>query len=460
MEGGFSKALLLKKRDGSELIAKLPFKIAGPAHYTTASEVAVLQYVGRHTEMPVPKVLAWNSDSSNAVGSEYIIMEKAPGVQPNKVWSDMPHHDHFVFLRNLTALESQLTTIEFPAYGALYLRDSLQSSDESVPLDASIDHERRFCVGPSCERAWDQAKGCGVNMGPWANLAAFGQALVNREIYRINSKPTDQEPGAFPSSSRAERVAVLRLAEEVIKRITPDSLPGRFCKPTLWHSDLHLGNIYVSGQDHTKIVSIIDWQSLRIWPFLSQVRFPEFLDVPEEYEAGGPVPQRPSNLDEMDEDHRMLAEHKHKQACMAKAYEAASGLKNKQVYHAFKFPPYLKDLFERCGETSEEGVVPVRACLAEIAEVWDQIGAKGECPIHFTAAQLTTHEREFEEYENFHKVQAIARKYLRTDSEGWLPPGADADSRRQENQELMSLMMERSAEYGMTPEQIRSIWPF
>lgn len=44
MEGGFSRALLLGKADGSELVVKLPFKIAGPAKYTTAAEVAVMQY--------------------------------------------------------------------------------------------------------------------------------------------------------------------------------------------------------------------------------------------------------------------------------------------------------------------------------------------------------------------------------------------------------------------------------
>jgi hypothetical protein len=44
MEGGFSKALLLRKEDGSEIIAKIPFPIAGPPKYTTASEVAVLKY--------------------------------------------------------------------------------------------------------------------------------------------------------------------------------------------------------------------------------------------------------------------------------------------------------------------------------------------------------------------------------------------------------------------------------
>jgi hypothetical protein len=44
MEGGFSKAMLLRKEDGSEIVAKIPFPIAGPPKYTTASEVAVLQY--------------------------------------------------------------------------------------------------------------------------------------------------------------------------------------------------------------------------------------------------------------------------------------------------------------------------------------------------------------------------------------------------------------------------------
>jgi hypothetical protein len=43
-EGGFSKALLMRKEDGSEVIVKIPFPIAGPPKYTTASEVAVLRY--------------------------------------------------------------------------------------------------------------------------------------------------------------------------------------------------------------------------------------------------------------------------------------------------------------------------------------------------------------------------------------------------------------------------------
>ncbi|SMR44111.1 unnamed protein product [Zymoseptoria tritici ST99CH_3D1] len=125
MEGGFCKALLMKKIDGTEIVAKLPFKIAGPAHYTTASEVAVLKYVLRHTRVPVPKVLAWSSDATNTVGLEYIIMEKAPGVQLVKVYDGMRNYDNLMLIKTLGALESELAAIRFPAHGSLYLRQSL-----------------------------------------------------------------------------------------------------------------------------------------------------------------------------------------------------------------------------------------------------------------------------------------------------------------------------------------------
>ena len=100
MEGGFSKALLLRKANESEIVAKILFVIAGPSKYTTASEVAVSLYrkhptieksmlcsrlvastVHTHTQVPVSRVLAWSSDASNLVGAEYVIMEKAPWLQ-------------------------------------------------------------------------------------------------------------------------------------------------------------------------------------------------------------------------------------------------------------------------------------------------------------------------------------------------------------------------------------------
>ena len=44
MEGGFRKAFLMKRADGTDVIAKVPCHIAGPPLLTTAGEVRVLGY--------------------------------------------------------------------------------------------------------------------------------------------------------------------------------------------------------------------------------------------------------------------------------------------------------------------------------------------------------------------------------------------------------------------------------
>lgn len=44
MEGGFSKAFLIRKENGSEVIAKILCHIAGPPTLTTAGEVGALEY--------------------------------------------------------------------------------------------------------------------------------------------------------------------------------------------------------------------------------------------------------------------------------------------------------------------------------------------------------------------------------------------------------------------------------
>lgn len=39
-------------------------------------QVATLKYLAAHTNIPVPKIFAWDSDAANPVGAEYMIMEK------------------------------------------------------------------------------------------------------------------------------------------------------------------------------------------------------------------------------------------------------------------------------------------------------------------------------------------------------------------------------------------------
>ncbi|RDH38148.1 hypothetical protein BDQ94DRAFT_156844 [Aspergillus welwitschiae] len=78
-EGGFKKVFLLGTNSGKEVIARIPTPIAGPPHYTTASEIATMAFLRDILEAPIPKVLVSSTDSTNPVGAECIIMERIEG---------------------------------------------------------------------------------------------------------------------------------------------------------------------------------------------------------------------------------------------------------------------------------------------------------------------------------------------------------------------------------------------
>lgn len=116
--------------------------------------------VSKHTQIPVPKVLAWSCDASNPVGVEYIVMEKAPGQQLFTTWGALSTSDKFDVMENLAQLEADLALIKLPANGSLYLCESMTDGESWIALDKDTDPSGQFCIGPSCERAWsDQENG-------------------------------------------------------------------------------------------------------------------------------------------------------------------------------------------------------------------------------------------------------------------------------------------------------------
>lgn len=78
-EGGFNKVFLLRAKNGREVIARIPTSIAGPPHYTTASEVATMNFLRTVLRLPVPEVLTYSTSPDNPVGAEYILMERVEG---------------------------------------------------------------------------------------------------------------------------------------------------------------------------------------------------------------------------------------------------------------------------------------------------------------------------------------------------------------------------------------------
>ncbi|MCJ1284646.1 hypothetical protein MMC26_003981 [Xylographa opegraphella] len=452
MEGGFSKTLLITTEDGMEVVAKIPCPNVGKAKYSTASEAAVLQYVSSHTTIPVPKILAWNADPSNPIGAEYIIMEKASGIQLFKVWDDIPEADRLKLIKGLTQLENKFTAIRFPAYGSLYFRHSISKASERILLDSAVDPTGLFCIGPACGPAWTDG------ISPADIQPDIDAELIQRSIARTRLRPAGNIIPVLHGKVQ-DHASILNATENLLPTLTKHPPSLERSRPTMWHTDLHMGNIFVSQEDHTRVVCLIDWQSTSISPLFLQARWPAFLSPAEGYSEGPEHPKLPGNFDDLDADEKNIALFEKDRAVSAKAYEVATYLNNHDAYTArWEIFDPLREYFSRIGDTWDDGVVPLRTCLIRLVEDWEQIGFPDTCPIHFISAEIASHEKRLSEYAQWHEIQDFAWKYLDTDAEGWVPPEADWAEKRLQNKALLELMIERLE--SRKPEEVRRMWPF
>ncbi len=115
-EGNYNKVFLLNMQDGQKVVAKIPNPNAGPAEYTTASEVATMEFARTVLDLPVPKVLAWSATSQNLVESEYIIMEEARGVQLHEVWQKAELRAKGDIVREIVEVEKKMLSVSFNMY--------------------------------------------------------------------------------------------------------------------------------------------------------------------------------------------------------------------------------------------------------------------------------------------------------------------------------------------------------
>jgi hypothetical protein len=152
-EGLFNRAFILQFSNGEELIARIPTPIAGPKRYMTASEVATIKLMEK-VGIPVPKILAY-SCQEDAVGCEYIIMEKAKGQPLKAQWSDMTEKRRIKMIAELIAIQKQILGIEFGAYGSLYMKEDVDFY--TLPLN-DMEGFEDFRIGMSMNRGYWKAE--------------------------------------------------------------------------------------------------------------------------------------------------------------------------------------------------------------------------------------------------------------------------------------------------------------
>ncbi|KAH1486852.1 hypothetical protein LV164_008125 [Aspergillus fumigatus] len=307
-DGMFNKTFLFTMQDGTLVVGKVPNPNAGRAHYTTASDVATMDFVRNELRTPVPKVLAWSSKpADNFVGAEYIIMEKVAGVQLSKVWSKMGIKERFELVKTISGYQKAWMSMSFTQYGSLYYSSDTDSDGcDLAKGDGSVTKSQRFAVGPSTGREFldDGRMEMDSDRGPWGSAEQYKSAVGLQEIVCVQNMATLPPsflslygPGTY-RRSRSKKVAALQNYLRLVKYLLPTdkSITSAF----LWHPDLHAENIFVHPERPAEVLGIIDWLSSEILPLFDHARQPYFLDYDGPPSTDLEPPAFPENFDKLD----------------------------------------------------------------------------------------------------------------------------------------------------------------
>lgn len=279
-EGTFNRVFRLSLDTGNDVVARIPFRNAGPRSLLTRSEVATMDFVRSRIGAPVPKVLAWDASSDNNVGCEYIIMEKCKGNILANVSDSSADSCHIFDIANLL---SGLGGIPFSQYGSIYYKEDVDPLLQAKPLYAEgqqpDDCSERFRIGPSVERRFYRGERARllIDRGPWTDVRSYIKAAVDCEMKWIqsysNSPCAQNQLGA-----RHSAVQHIVLLKKWLS-LAPSVLPSHeHCIPTLSHPDLHAANVFVNDDDSMSVAAIIDWQGAAIRPLFETV-MPDLVDI-------------------------------------------------------------------------------------------------------------------------------------------------------------------------------------
>ncbi|KAJ0419544.1 kinase-like domain-containing protein [Aspergillus carlsbadensis] len=433
-EGLHNKGFILTMDNGSEVFAKLPNPNAGPARFSVASEVATREMLRDVFELPVPRVLAWSSDSSNTpVEAEYIIEEKAPGVRLGSVWNEWPRELKLQIIVQVAELENKLTTVSFDRHGCIYFKEDLRAlvgeAEDIHTANLEPGVLERFAIGPlTTNELWrDARKVMELDRGPWKDATEYNQAIGRNEIAWIKKHATPRTNHYQPKPDQElpeDGISLLEKYMQVSSHLVPQPGDGPSSANVLWHPDLHLDNIFVDPETH-RITRIVDWQSARVAPLFYQVDVPRLCRHTGPVRKGWVIPERPADFDRLPQDEQNRIDDALESETLHKYYEA-------QVYkraplhwavHAHRAIPILrKPVWLVSGVWENRDLFFLREALMDITARWSEFFPGIACPIGFSSEDIERHSKEEENVRGVGEMMAMFRREAVLPVDGMVDP--------------------------------------
>ncbi|TVY91372.1 Altered inheritance of mitochondria protein, mitochondrial [Lachnellula willkommii] len=399
-EGGFNRAFEMTI-DGIPVIARLPYPSTYPKHFTVASEVATINLV-RSYGVPAPKILGYSATSNNAVGSEYVIMEKVAGRDLGDIWYELSEKERLKVLSQVGKLESVLFSISLPAYGSIYHKRDLEVDTKSVDIPGVDSEAAQLCIGPDVAQKWwyDGRGQLPVSRGPFTEPGEAFTAGAVKEIAWLKSHARPRLPHTvahrdlynYQKVSPADHIASVEKYLQIAPHLVPrDDFLSR---QTLRHPDLNPHNLFVS--DDFTITGVIDWQHSSVLPLVLQAGIPgSFQNFGDEVSRSLKKPFLPESFDSMSAAEQAAALEQYRKRQLHYYYFVATAKHNKSHYDALKPESTMpKQKLQQYASAPWEGDnITLKAELIRAVQNWSVLTAnKGNsppaCPIDFSDEEV------------------------------------------------------------------------
>lgn len=281
-EGTFNKVYDISPISSYELWGHQSFvmRVSLPVdpHLKTSSEAATLEYVHRHTTIPVPRVVAYDASADNELGFEWILMERVPGAPLEEVWDSMSLEAKFQITRETAGFIAQLESLRFPAIGNLYFKDGERRGRISVANDSD------FELGKMIHMDFFLYNRIQVDgsRGPFPNSASLLTAIIETEIASLGlllpPDHPDFDPELLVLGLCDDKGAILKNCEQLLEILPLIFKPQRFKKEqyVLYHGDLNTGNILIDPITY-QVTGVIDWELVSTNPLWISRRHPKFM---------------------------------------------------------------------------------------------------------------------------------------------------------------------------------------
>ncbi|KAF2450817.1 hypothetical protein P171DRAFT_503564 [Karstenula rhodostoma CBS 690.94] len=252
--------------------------------YMMEREVELLRQIRRNTDIPVPNVIAYNTELLNTLGAPWMLTDMLPGNSAYRIWFDAPseepnyyradvpspetHRKRVTFLKSLAGHMVKLLPLEFDCIGIPEIRFTHNIQD----VDACKSY--KAIMGPSYH--WNSMTDAfEVEMrGPFeATQDYLGYGLRD---WCDQDDLQDDDPGYNdPNEDPVMLMGVYKLLQIIFNCtvFNPDRDPEKFL---IHHNDLDLQNI-LTDKDGV-VTGIIDWDGAYAGPrCIGPTATPKFL---------------------------------------------------------------------------------------------------------------------------------------------------------------------------------------